>query len=122
MVLPTVLSIYVIPNTKDPMGGWLPSPSRDLWKILCEKRVNKIYQSEKKKKAYFQKHFITWAIIQYLASNRVFKWTRVLAKIDLSIEARVPVRSPTIYQVVLKTPGISESLCFTSLDTVVLHI
>ena len=50
MVLPTVLSIYVIPNTKDPMGGWLPSPSRDLWKILCEKRVNKIYQSEKKKK------------------------------------------------------------------------
>ena len=32
------------------MGGWLPSPSRDLWKILCEKRVNKIYQSEKKKK------------------------------------------------------------------------
>ena len=54
MVLPTVLSIYVIPNTKDPMGGWLPSPSRDLWKILCEKRVNKIYQSEKKKK---KKHY-----------------------------------------------------------------
>ena len=39
------------------------------------------------------KCFIMWAIIQYLASNRVLKMdSGVLAKIDSSTEARVFVR------------------------------
>ena len=40
------------------------------------------------------KRFITWAIIPGEEIEYI-KWTRVLAKIDSSTEARVLVRSPT---------------------------
>ena len=43
--------------------------------------------------AYFTLRLITWVIIQYLTVTEDLKRTRVLAKIDSSIEARVVIHS-----------------------------
>ena len=106
MVLPTVLSIYVIPNTKDPMGGWLPSPSRDLWKILCEKRVNKIYSSEKKKKK--KNPSYTLRLLRY-SPDKIFKLKVTTARSKLKSRSdhdvahlHILTNVPTKYQ--LPTP------------------
>ena len=77
MVLPTVLSIYVIPNTKDPMGGWLPSPSRD---------------QKKKKKKKKKKIFVFCNFFENFENS---KWPPFWARQNfLKIEKTTPQRYP----------------------------